>query len=419
MEKILSKPYKLYNLIQNYDWGTVNDEAIIPRLLGIKAEDNLPYAELWIGGHQKAPSQIMDNGQLLALTDVMKKFSHEILGKIVAEKFNGQLPFLLKILSARQALSIQMHPNKSQAEKLHRTDPKNYPDENHKPEIAIAIDSLDALVGLKPLSEIISALTSYRGFDKYFGKEMFNEFTKESSGDESIAKTKFYYSLMKTGEDKNKLVSLLDEIEMQILIKSDPVTCERYFLENRKIFGDDIGLLSFFFYNHISLEKDDGIFIDAGIPHAYLRGNIVECMANSDNVIRGGLTPKFKDVDNLLSMIDHKKTKPVILNPTGKIKEYPSYAEEFILSKLTIDGNEQIGIKTGAKVQIVLVLEGEIIVMVKSTEEKYNFLTGESFLIPSIIEEYVVVAHKKSSFILVTVPGNEKLNFSEKETVLL
>jgi mannose-6-phosphate isomerase len=140
----------MQNPIQNYDWGTRNKEAYIPQLLGIDAKPDTPYGELWLGAHPKAPSMVWVDGELTPLDQWISAHPIEVLGKAVARKFNGQLPFLLKVLSAGEALSIQAHPNKAQAKILHATDPLHYPDDNHKPEIAIALDSLTALVGIKP-----------------------------------------------------------------------------------------------------------------------------------------------------------------------------------------------------------------------------------------------------------------------------
>ena len=138
VKSIQPQPYKLFNKVQNYDWGTKNEDAFIPKFLGVKPEKDLPYGELWIGAHPKAPSEIEIEGIKYSLNWVIDNFPEEVLGKDVANIFGGKLPFLLKVLSAAQALSIQLHPNKKQAEILHAKDPINYPDDNHKPEIAIA-----------------------------------------------------------------------------------------------------------------------------------------------------------------------------------------------------------------------------------------------------------------------------------------
>ena len=168
MYKIYPQPYILLGKIQNYDWGTVNKEAFIPRLLKIEQKKDLPYAEYWIGVHPKAPSEIILEGEKVSLPSVLKQFPFEILGERISKKFNNSLPFLLKVLSVNKALSIQAHPNKKLADALNQRDPVNYPDKNHKPEIAIAIDKLKAIVGLK---EPIISLISLKNSISFSGKE--------------------------------------------------------------------------------------------------------------------------------------------------------------------------------------------------------------------------------------------------------
>ena len=174
MERVYARPYKLKNKIQNYEWGTKNNKAFIPGFLGIPAEPDVPYAELWIGAHPKAPSEIEIDGILYPLNKVIEQFPVERLGQYASEKFGNKFPYLLKVLSAARALSIQTHPNKKQAVKLHAADPVNYPDDNHKPEIAIALDSLTAIAGFRPVIDIIANLKKYPQLQK-FASEAFIE----------------------------------------------------------------------------------------------------------------------------------------------------------------------------------------------------------------------------------------------------
>ena len=156
-----AKLYQLKNTIQHYAWGSKNADAFIPHLLGIEVENNKPYAELWIGTHPKAPSIVVDSGNKILLNKFIELYPTEILGEATARQFNNRLPFLFKVLRAAEALSIQTHPNKIQAEELHRLDPVNYPDDNHKPEIAISIDELTCLLGLRSFFVINSGFTDY------------------------------------------------------------------------------------------------------------------------------------------------------------------------------------------------------------------------------------------------------------------
>ena len=167
------QPYRLRNTIQHYAWGTSGLDAFIPRLLGIAPEPDTTYAELWLGAHPKAPSQVMveDAGEqvLIPLDQWVAQYPAAILGERIANRFNGQLPFLTKVLSAGAPLSIQAHPDKSQAERLHALDPEHYADDNHKPEIAVALDGLAALMGFKPSSEILRTLQLYPELADFLG----------------------------------------------------------------------------------------------------------------------------------------------------------------------------------------------------------------------------------------------------------
>ena len=136
--EVAPRPYRMHNQIQHYAWGTRDQDAYIAHLLGNEPEEGVPYAELWMGAHPKAPSTIeLEDGRTVALNMWIKAHPNAILGREVAERY-GKLPFLFKVLSAGQSLSIQAHPTKAQAEKLHARDPEHYPDNNHKPEIAVA-----------------------------------------------------------------------------------------------------------------------------------------------------------------------------------------------------------------------------------------------------------------------------------------
>ena len=117
-----ARPYKLLNKIQNYAWGGKNENAFIPEFLGFKPQPDIPYAELWIGAHPNASSAILIDEQQIPLNEIIDKYPHEILGDFIAKKYSNKFPFLLKILSAEQMLSIQTHPNKKQVVELHKKD---------------------------------------------------------------------------------------------------------------------------------------------------------------------------------------------------------------------------------------------------------------------------------------------------------
>lgn len=397
---ITAKPYRLIPKIQNYDWGTKNKNAFIPKLLGIKAEQNVPYAELWIGAHPKSPSEIIIENSKYELNKIIEEFPIEILGKEISKKFKKKLPFLLKILSIDNALSIQAHPNKSTAKILHKNDPINYPDDNHKPEIAIAIDKLNAIVGLKNIKQIKKCFDEYPVLYELLNQKLVK---KINSNDLSIKLDKEIYKQIMSSEP-SILKNVIEGLINTITAKKSKSKSEIKFLSEFDNYGIDVGLISLLLFNFIDLGKDEAIFTPAGIPHAYLSGNIIECMANSDNVVRAGLTNKFKDNETLLKILDTdlSKTKVKIVHKKN-ITLYKTSADEFEIKRVTLNSEFKSYSSKNNLPEICLVLEGKIIV--KFLDKWMEFKKGESFLKPSILDKYTIVSKlKECTFISASIP---------------
>ncbi len=393
--KIEPKPYKLINHIQNYEWGTKGKDAFIPNLLGFEGDDK-PYAELWIGGHPKLSSNIIIEDVKYNLKDVVKKYPIEILGEAIANKFGSKIPFLLKVLSASQALSIQTHPSKQEAVEFHRNDPKNYPDDNHKPEIAITLDSLSALVGFRPLDEIEKNICKYPQLLEFIGEEAVNKFLKNKT--KRGLKNLFSELMNKSTETeklKKKIQHLKNELENKVELSED----EQLFLTLYKQYGVDIGLLVLFFLNVVNLKPGEAIFTPAGIPHAYLKGNIIECMANSDNVVRAGLTNKFKDITQLTNILTYEYGKPELIGKelNKNIHEYSVAVDEFRVEEVTIN-NESLEFTTENRIEIILLTNGEV------TCDAISITKGESLLLPALLNKYSISSNGKSTLFRVVVP---------------
>ncbi len=395
MIKIEPKPYKLINHIQNYEWGTSGKDAFIPNLLGFEGEDK-PYAELWIGGHPKLSSEILVDGKAYSLKDVVEKHPNEILGKEVAEKFGNKIPFLLKVLSASQALSIQTHPNKKQAEEFHKNDSQNYPDDNHKPEIAIALDFLSALVGFRPQSEIESNIKKYPQLLEFIGEEAFENFKKSKTKNEL---KNIFSKLMNKSTEIEELGKTLEQLKNEFEKKAKLSEDEELFLILYKLYGADIGLLVLFFLNIIKLKPGEAIYTPAGIPHAYLRGNIIECMANSDNVVRAGLTKKNKDIAKITNILTYESGKPKLIGKelNRNIRLYSISVDEFRIEKVTFNC-ESIEFTTNNSIEIILVTEGSV------TCSGLEIKKGESFLFPAMLNKYILTSTSNSTLFRVVVP---------------
>jgi len=403
------KPYKLSNKIQNYEWGTKNEDAFIPKFIGIKAELNIPYAELWIGAHPKSPSELEIDSECFPLDRIIESHCNEVLGSYVKNKFGGKFPFLLKVLSSAKALSIQLHPDKRQAENLHSLDSKNYPDDNHKPEIAIAEESLIAVAGFRPVNEIIENLRSLPEIKFLTGSVLIEKILESENKEESKELIKkLYQTIMTKADDKEKLSVCIKSIYERLNNKSKLSSEEEQFISQYQLFGEDVGLLSFFFFNIIKLDPGQAIFTDAGVPHAYIKGNIIECMANSDNVVRAGLTNKFKDVKTLLDIIKYDFSRYDIINSQAKQDEivYKTKAEEFEVACYRKSKNFSRILQTENKPSVFLIADGQLNVRWNINDDpgSLKFSKGESFLIPASLKEYEIANESKVKFYHVTIP---------------
>ncbi len=409
MERLIAQPYKLFNKIQNYDWGTKDNDAFIPKFLGINPEHGVPYAELWIGAHPKAPSEIEIDGKRFPLDKIIAEYPLEFLGKYFSKKFENKFPFLLKILSAERALSIQTHPNKEQAIKLHAADSKNYPDDNHKPEIAIAVDSLTAIAGFRPVDEIIKNLRSLPELDDFAGKEKVEKIFNSVEKSEQEKSIKGLYSvIMNKAKETEKLQTCIESIRQRLKNKKDLSLEEFQFLTQFDLFGADVGLLSFFFFNFVQLKPHQAIYTNAGVPHAYIKGNIIECMANSDNVVRAGLTNKFKDVNTLLKIMRYDFEEYEIINREMKVDEvsYKTPAEEFEVSYSKKGTGYFEKIKSDDKPEVYLITDGNLKISWTTGDGvmSQKFSKGESFLIPAFLSEFEISSGEGVSFYKVKIP---------------
>jgi len=274
-----------------------------------------------MGTHPSNPSKDLTTGR--TLLDLVQD-NQALLSPSVAARYGKTLPFLFKVLSVNKALSIQAHPNKKLAEQLHARDPKNYPDDNHKPEMAIAITPFEGLCGFRPLDEIAHFLETVPALRRLVGEDVASEFsnTVKASGDDASEEAtsknkkvlqKAFAALMSSRvADLNEAsVALVEDSSKGsefagggVNATSGSTLAE---LVNRLYgqFGVDYGLFVLFFLNFVTLEPGEALFLKADDIHAYISGDIIECMASSDNVVRAGLTPKFKDVDTLVSMLTY------------------------------------------------------------------------------------------------------------------
>jgi mannose-6-phosphate isomerase len=275
-----------------------------------------------MGTHPSNPSKDLESGR--TLLDLVES-NAMLLSPPVKARYGPKLPFLFKVLSINKALSIQAHPNKTLAEQLHAKDPRNYPDDNHKPEMAIAITDFEGLCGFRPLGEIAHFLASIPSLRGFVGEEVANDFiatVKSSEGDSSPDATarnkralRSAFSAMMVSSSEavaSAAKSLVAEAESQGATfaaggteSTNGEIMSRLVIRLNKQFPDDVGLFVLFFLNYVTLSPGEALFLKADDIHAYVSGDIIECMAASDNVVRAGFTPKFKDVQNLVDMLTY------------------------------------------------------------------------------------------------------------------
>ena len=362
--------YKLVCTAQNYDWGKPAKDSLVAEALiknGQSVDQTKNYAEYWMGTHPNGPSKIIKDGKEVLLSD----------------EINGQLSYLFKILSINLPLSIQLHPDKANAEVLHKNFPNSYKDDNHKPELFIALSDFELLFGLVTLDKAVEIMKNYKNiFNLKEGEKLINE--------PNIENYKYLIERIIFLE-RNQYENIIK------LILDDKSTTEDSLVKKLYInFGLDSGILISLFMNHFHKKKGESFFIDANIPHAYIYGNCLELMACSDNVIRLGLTPKLVDKENFDKIIknnldemiydENNKEDEVQFVKVDKENKITTYDVEFIddfkLQVFDIDKTRSINIE---KNSILFCLEGTLKINGVKCEE-FNSLFVEDEIKDAKIE---------------------------------
>ncbi len=361
----MQKAYKLQGKHRHYDWGGT---SFIPNMMGIENVNHLPYAEYWMGAHPSAASIIETEQGAISLASLVNENPQKWLGSNTYKTF-GAMPYLFKVLDVAKMLSIQVHPSKKNAvlgfdkeQKLgipldasHR----NYKDKNHKPELMVALSDFWLLHGFLPPAELETRLQSYFPL-----RSLINEF-------KGVDYQQLYTFFMQLPVDvsdqilKPLLQEAADAVKNETVGKLDPhYWAHKYYADGIPSANIDKGIFSIYILNIVHVPKYQGVFQGAGLLHAYLEGQNIELMANSDNVLRGGLTSKHVDIKELLEHISFVPTYPEILKgdsiQANEIN-YPSAAPDFGLTKISLNTGESSTIKTDS-LEILLVTEGTVMV---------------------------------------------------------
>jgi len=305
--------------IQTYAWGRVGSRSAAARLKASQAngkfeiDEFTPYAELWIGTHPSGMSTLSQRQNGEASTS-LSSYINDNPKLHCGNENETDLSYLLKVLSINKVLSIQAHPDKTLARQLHAERPDVYKDDNHKPEMAIAItDDVEGMCGFLPISEIVCNLNKYPDFYDIIGVEAAENAKKlvRSPATRSVY-SKLFRSYLEAPIKliRSRLNNLLRKLRSthQTELNSTQILI----MKLADQFPGDAGIFAPLMLNHLKLKRGEGFFIGANEPHAYIGGDLVECMACSDNVVRAGLTPKLKDIDTLVSMLTYESTLPKI-----------------------------------------------------------------------------------------------------------
>lgn len=400
----MDKIFSLKGRVQNYAWG---GDQFIPDLLSLDLHGE-KAAEYWLGAHENAPSLLLSQQGEEPLDAFVARNPKETLGPEIAEKF-GRLPFLFKVLDVHDMLSIQVHPTKAEAERGFEDENqkgipikapyRNYKDDNHKPEIMVALSDFWLLHGFLPKKELLKRLKSIPEFFDLIG-------VFEEQGYPGLYKTVMQQPDEVTTQVLKPLIDRIYPVyKAGRVAKSDPDywAAKAYDLASDKNTLDK-GLYSIYFFNIVKANRGEAIFQDAGIPHAYLEGKNIELMANSDNVLRGGLTGKHVDVPELLKHIKFEETIPNLikgnLQQDGTERIYSSPAPDFELSKIELNASQEYT-SHALSPQILLVLEGEA-QLTHGNKQISLVKGGAAFIVAGC--DYSITSESKAEIYKASVP---------------
>lgn len=381
----------LQNTIQYYPWGST---TAMPDFLEEQNPSGKPWAELWMGAHSKAPSLVSCEGQSQSLIELIQKYPHDILGHNISERFHNKLPYLFKVLAAAKPLSIQAHPNLAQARQGFERENaqnipldapnRNYKDDNHKPECICALSKFYALYGFRSISEIVTLMTTVGPVG------LSEELDHLKTNPDSHGLKKFYTTLMTMDTPKQKQIVDQTLQNLSQLSDQDSIMWMKRISEE---YPSDIGILSPVLLNLICLEPGQALFLPAGELHAYLEGLGIELMANSDNVLRGGLTAKHIDLPELLKVVNFEP-RPVDLLETKDRGEneklFVTPANEFVLSLISVSAENSYFSSTHRSAEILLCSDGAAAMQDSAAKNRIKIKKGESVLIPAAVKEYKI-----------------------------
>lgn len=406
--------HPLQGAIRTYAWGS---RTAIAELCGRPVPSNHPEAELWLGAHPGNPSRLSIGDTSVSLLDAIAEDPAGQLGDRARAGFGDRLPFLLKLLAAEEPLSLQAHPSAAQAKEgfsreeaagIPRDSPvRNYRDDSHKPELVVALTRFEALAGFRDPHRTVELL---RALD--------------------VPELEHYIALLEGQPDSSGLRALfttwitLPPPALGALLPSILEGCVRYLSGTagpREFAGEvqtvlglgesypgDAGVLASILLNRVTLEPGQGLYLAAGNLHAYLHGLGVEVMANSDNVLRGGLTPKHVDVPELLRVLDFEPLSGPVRTATAPdgstdapVLVYDTPAPEFSLSRIELSADTPVAELQHAGPRILLCTAGTV--TLRCGDDDLVLERGQSAWIASSDPSVTVTAKSAAQLFSATV----------------
>ncbi|GEL95198.1 mannose-6-phosphate isomerase, class I [Cellulomonas composti] len=355
--------YRLAPAIQHYAWGSSQH---IPQLLGIEVTDR-PVSEAWFGAHPSAPA-VLSGASEPTLDALVAADPHGVLGDDVVARFGEQLPYLLKLIAAASPVSLQVHPSRARARDGFERESaagvpidaphRSYRDRNHKPELVFALTRLEAMVGFRAPRRAAELLT---GLESALAEQLH----KLLIGDPSPqgVRDAFQWLLAPgTRPHADDVAELARACQQRLDAGSPSPRTDRTVIRLHAQYPGDPGAVTSVLLNPVTLQPGEVLFVPAGAVHSYLEGFAVELMANSDNVLRAGLTPKHVDVAELLETVDTVAAPPIRIAPEHVFTSTDVFyapVDDFELSvtHLTTDDEARV---PGRGPRIVLCLEGDV-----------------------------------------------------------
>ncbi|MCV2394167.1 mannose-6-phosphate isomerase, class I [Actinotalea sp. M2MS4P-6] len=378
--------HRLVNPTQPYAWGST---TAIPALLG-SAPTGDPVAELWLGGHPGAPSQVQTDDGPVRLDALLAADPDAMLGADVVARFGTSLPYLLKVIAAEKPLSLQVHPNLERArvgfaEEEARGIPRDaaersYRDQNHKPELVYALTTFEAMCGFRAPRRAAELLA---GLDTSLVRRLAQILHADPT---ATGIRRAFRNLLEpaTRPSVEEVGEVADACRARLETGSPSPRADRTVVMLADAYPGDPGVVTSLLLNPVTLQPGEAMFVPAGGVHAYLHGVGVEIMASSDNVLRAGLTPKHIDIPELLANVDYRAAPPIRIAPEtfyGETRVYYAPVDDFELSVTTLTDDRSHPLP-GRGPRILLCLDGTVSV----TSERDGAVAlrrGESVVVPA------------------------------------